>query len=130
MPTGSVILNKNQAAQKIERIAYQMWENNSKEKEIVIAGIAVRGYKLAEILAKKLEEVSELKVVLVKITVNKKEPISEEPSIDCDPKLIKNKSVIVVDDVLNSGRTLLYALTPFLKFPVKRLSVCTLLNRS
>ena len=56
--------------------------------------------------------------------------MEEEVKIDTDSKTLKNKSVIVVDDVLNSGRTLTYALGPFLEFPVKRLSVCTLLNRS
>ena len=127
---GTQILDKNQAARKIERMAYQIWENNSREKEIVIAGIDSRGYKLAGILAKKVEEISSAKVVLVKITVNKKEPINAEVVIDREEKELKNRVVIVVDDVLNSGRTLLYALTPFLNFEVKTLSVATLLNRS
>ena len=72
MPQGSLILNKDQAAKKIDRIAYQIWENNSKEKDIVLAGISVRGYKLAGILAKKLESISGLNVILVEIVVNKK----------------------------------------------------------
>jgi pyrimidine operon attenuation protein/uracil phosphoribosyltransferase len=127
---GTQILDKNQAARKIERMAYQIWENNSREKEIVIAGIDSRGYKLAGILSKKVEEISNVKVILVKITVNKKEPIHSTVVIDKEEKELKNKVVIVVDDVLNSGRTLLYALTPFLNFEVKTLSVATLLNRS
>lgn len=130
MPEGSLILNKKQSAQKIERMAFQIWENNSKEKEIVIAGIDKRGFQLAEILSEKVRSISDLKVSLVRITVNKKEPLKEEAKIDSDSKLIQNKVVIVVDDVLNSGRTLLHALTPFLRFPVKTLSVATLLNRS
>lgn len=130
MSKGSLILDKKKAAQKIDRIAHQIWENNSKEKEIVIAGIASRGYELAKILSKKVEEISGIKVNLVEIVINKKEPLSEEPRIDKDIKELKNRVVIVVDDVLNSGRTLLYALSVFLRFPVKTLSVATLLNRS
>jgi len=130
MKDGTQILNKEQAAQKIERMAYEIWENNSREKEIVIAGIAKRGYQLAGILAKKVEEISNLKVLLVEICVNKREPLKADPTIDKDPDDLKNKVVIVVDDVLNSGLTLLHALTPFLKFSVKTLSVATLLNRS
>ncbi len=71
-----------------------------------------------------------LKVLLVEICVNKKELLNAEPTIDKEPEELKNKAVIVVDDVLNSGRTLLYALNPFLYFPIKTLSVATLLNRS
>ncbi len=130
MKDGTQILNKEQAAQKIDRMAYEIWENNSKESEIVIAGIANRGYQLAGILANKVEEISNLNVLLVEICVNKRQPLVADPTIDKDSSQLENKVVIVVDDVLNSGRTLLYALTPFLKFSVKTLSVATLLNRS
>lgn len=130
MSKGSLILNKKQAAQKIDRIAHQIWESNSEEKEIVIAGIAERGYQLAKILAKKVESISGMKVILTKILVNKKEPINEVVILDKEAKELENKVVIVVDDVLNSGRTLLHALSAFLEFPVKTLSVATLLNRS
>ena len=130
MASGTQILSALQSAQKIDRMAYQIWENNSEEKTIVIAGIAARGYKLAGILAKKVEEISKLNVILVEIVVNKKEPLKEGPTIDKEINDLKNKPVIVVDDVLNSGRTLMHALTPFLQFDVKNLSVATLLNRS
>ncbi len=127
---GSQILNEKQAAQKIERMAFEIWENNSQEKEVVIAGIANRGFQLAGILAEKLSKISKLNVELVEICVNKKEPLKAEPTIDKDLNEMEGKVVIVVDDVLNSGRTLLHALSPFLKINVKTLSVATLLNRS
>lgn len=111
-------------------MAYQICENNSSEKEIVIAGISSRGYSLAGILARKITEISKLKVILAEIKIDKKDPIAGRPVVDVDEKEMKNKSIVVVDDVLNSGRTLIYSLVPFLNFPVKRLSVATLLNRS
>ena len=124
------ILNELQSSQKIERMAWQMLENNSLEKEIVLAGIAHRGYMLASIFKRKLEAISSVKVILVEVCVNKKSPHEKEVSIDVDPKKLEGKSVIVVDDVLNSGRTMLHALTPFIQFPVKSLSIACLLNRS
>ncbi|HAW51821.1 MAG TPA: phosphoribosyltransferase [Flavobacteriales bacterium] len=124
------ILDNHQSNQKIERIAWQILENNSEEKSIAIAGISSRGYELAKIIKKKLEKISDIKVNLVEICVNKKQPFSEEVTIDCEVKNLKNKVVIVVDDVLNSGRTMLFALTPFMKFDIKRLSIAVLLNRS
>jgi pyrimidine operon attenuation protein/uracil phosphoribosyltransferase len=124
------ILDNHQADQKIERIAWQILEKNSEEKSIAIAGIASRGYQLAKIIKRKLEKISDIEVNLVEINVNKKDPFSQEVSIDCQTKELKNKAVIVVDDVLNSGRTMLFSLAPFMKFDVKSLSIAVLLNRS
>ena len=124
------ILDSHQSDQKIERIAWQILENNSEEKIIALAGIADRGYQLASTIKKKLETISDIKVKLIEICINKRDPFSKDVSIDCKPKELENKVVIVVDDVLNSGRTMLFALTPFMKFDVKSLSIAVLLNRS
>lgn len=130
MKNGTLILNEEQAAMKIERMAWQILEKNSLEKEIVIAGIAKRGFKLAEILSEKLKEISKIRIKLVEIKVDKKNPYNKEPEINCEHKELENRSVIIVDDVLNSGRTMLFATLPFMDFPVKELSIAVLLNRS
>jgi pyrimidine operon attenuation protein/uracil phosphoribosyltransferase len=124
------ILDNHQSGQKIERIAWQILEKNSEEKSIAIAGIANRGYELAKIIKKKLESISDIKVKLVEICINKRQPFTQDVTIDCETKELKNKVVIVVDDVLNSGRTMLFSLAPFMKFDVKSLSIAVLLNRS
>ena len=111
-------------------MAFEILEKHPGEKKIILAGIANRGYKFAETLQKKLTELSKINIQLVEICVNKKDPFTSGPTIDCAEKDIKNHSVIVVDDVLNSGRTMLFALNPFLKMPIRRLSVAVLCNRS
>ena len=124
------ILNHIQSEQKIERMAYEILEKHPSENKIILAGIANRGYKLAGILVKKLNEISKKQVLLVEVCVNKRDPFFKTPTIDCSLEDIKNNSVVVVDDVLNSGRTLLFAMNPFINIPIRSLSVAVLCNRS
>lgn len=125
----TLILNNRQIQQRIDRIAYQIYENNYKEKEVIIAGIVKNGFLLAEKIAGKLKEISPIKVKLAEIKVNKKEPLSEKVKVSLSESELKNKVIIVVDDVLESGRTMMYGIEPFLKYPVKRLTTVVLVDR-
>jgi pyrimidine operon attenuation protein / uracil phosphoribosyltransferase len=126
----SLILNAAQIKQKIRRMAFEIYEHNFKEKSIVIAGIDGQGYVLAKLLAKETEAISELKITLVKVKIDKNEPQQTEVTLDCDLKEIKKKCVIIVDDVLNTGRTFAYSLKPFLNIDIKKLEIAVLVNRS
>ncbi len=123
------VLNQVQIQQKIDRMAYEILEDSIDEKEIIIAGIVARGYILAERLKLVLEKISNLKVKLVKITLNKDSNYLEA-STDADIESCKNKVIIVVDDVLNSGRTLAYGLGVFLNIPTKKVRTAVLIDRS
>ena len=126
---GDLILDESQIRQKLNRIAYQIFENNIKEKELVIAGIQGQGYILSEVMSKILKGISSLKIHSVKVSIDKKSPSVEGVGLDCEPKLLNNRSVILVDDVLNTGRTMAYSLVPFLNAKVKNLEVAVLVNR-
>jgi pyrimidine operon attenuation protein / uracil phosphoribosyltransferase len=126
----TLILDARQVKQKIRRMAYEMYENHSKDKSIVLAGIDGQGYALAKLLCKELEEVSPLKTFLVKVLLNKTEPQQDIVYLDCDTKEVRKKAIIVVDDVLNTGRTLAYSLKPFLEVEVKQIETAVLVNRS
>jgi len=125
----TIILNARQIQQRINRISYQIYENNYLEKAIVIAGIEKNGYVIAERIAEKLQSISSLKVKLAKILVNKKDPLSEKIKITVSEKDLKGMVVVVVDDVLESGRTMMYGIDPFLKHAVKRLATVVLIDR-
>lgn len=127
--TKTLVLDKKKVAQKIDRIAYEIYENNYDEKEIIMAGIDGNGYVLAEKLSKKLEELSPLKVRLVKITVDKEANVPTDVKCSLTDKDIKNKVIVLVDDVLNSGKTLIYASKYFLQAPLKRLRTVVLIDR-
>ncbi len=124
------ILNTTQIRQKLNRLAYQVYENNFNEKSLLIVGIEGNGYKVAASLAEKLKEISPIKIQLGKIKLDKDKPWDGDAKIDFDEKDFVNKTTILVDDVLNSGKTLIYAVKLFLDKPVKKLSTVIMVDRS
>ncbi len=127
MPT--IILDKVQINQKIRRMAYQIYEKNWETQEIILAGIENGGYLLAKRLENELKNISLFQIKLVKITLDKFQPVQSEVLIDIDIESLANKIIVLVDDVLNTGRTLVYSLRPFLKIPVVKLQTAVLINR-
>jgi pyrimidine operon attenuation protein/uracil phosphoribosyltransferase len=125
----TLILNSTQIQQKINRIAYEIYENNYDEKEIIIAGIAKNGFVLANHIAEVLQKISPIKTKLIEIVIDKKNPLSAEIKLGMSDKELQNKVIILVDDVLNSGRTLIFGAKPFLMMPVKRLTTVVLVDR-
>jgi pyrimidine operon attenuation protein/uracil phosphoribosyltransferase len=124
------ILDAAQVQQKLNRLAYEVYENNFEEKNLLIVGIEGNGFKVAANLADKLKEISKIKIKLSKIVINKEKPWDEEPDTDFSEKDYANKTVVLVDDVMNSGKTLIYAVKLFLDKPVKKLSTVVLVDRS
>ena len=125
----SIILTDQEIQHKIRRIAFQVYESNSKNKELIIAGISKNGFSLAQQLKKVLDEVSELKTTLCEVHINKENPL-KEITTSLDVNDYKNKSLVLVDDVLNSGTTLMYAIKHFLEVPLKQFKTAVLVNRN
>jgi pyrimidine operon attenuation protein / uracil phosphoribosyltransferase len=126
----SLILDAVQVTQKIRRMTYEIYEHNFKEKNIVIAGIEGPGYVLAKMLVKEIEQISPIKAKLVKVDLDKSAPQQTEVQLDCDVKSLQKKCIILVDDVLNTGRTFAYGMKPFLDIEVKKIEIAVLVNRS
>lgn len=126
----NLILTSSQVSQKIKRMAFEVYEHNIREKEVVFAGIEGQGYTLATLLAKELEGISDIKAKVVKVSIDKTAPLQSEIQLDAEPSAFKKKCIVVVDDVLNTGKTLAYAMKPFLGVEVKKIEVAVLVNRS
>jgi pyrimidine operon attenuation protein/uracil phosphoribosyltransferase len=124
------ILDAVQIDQKLNRIAYQIYETNFSEKEMLIVGIDGNGYKVAKEIFDRLQKISGIKLKLGKIKLDKEEPWKGKPAMDFDEKDHVNKNIIIVDDVLNSGKALMYAIRTFLDKPVKKLNTVVLVDRS
>lgn len=122
------ILDHATIQQKLNRIAYQLHEYNHKEKDIVFVAIEKQGRLLAERLVPLLAKISDINIVVMGLKTNKKSPL-ETPSLDGDSGILANKSVVLIDDVLNSGRTLMYAAKFVLNEPVKKLATVVLVDR-
>lgn len=123
-----LILDKNQIQQRINRIAYQILEDNLGEKEIVLAGIWDRGYKLSLRLQEVLLKISDFKIIMLRIDLDRLNS-KLVAHTDLDESHWKNKVVILVDDVLNSGKTLAYGLGVFLNTPHKKIRTVVLVDR-
>lgn len=123
------ILDHQAIQHKIRRMAYQIYESNAQEKEIIVAGVADNGYIFAERLAQSLLQIAPFKVTLCKVTMNKKNPLGTVKT-SLEASNYQNKAVILADDVLNSGTTLVYGVKHFLEVPLKRFKTAVLINRN
>ena len=130
MPNKTLILNNEQISQKINRISYQIFEDNHTEQEIIVVGIAKKGYLFAEKLAEQLNKISSIKITLAKLTIDKDAPVQNNPKLDIDTELLNDKVVIIADDVLNTGKALIYGVKYLLDFPIKKMSTAILVDRN
>ncbi len=123
------ILTAEQTKQKIRRLAFEIYEENFEEETIILAGIEGMGIILTKQLAKELEAISPLKITQICVRLDKLQPTQSEVVLDCEPSVFENKSIVLIDDVLNTGRTLAYSLRPFLKVRIKELHTAVLIDR-
>jgi len=130
MAKKSKILDIQGIDQKLKRLAWQVYEKNSSEKEIIVVGISERGSMLAKQLAAHIQEISKIKTKVAHLDLDKDNPYNKEVALNLEVKEYANKVVILVDDVLNSGKTLMYAAKHFLTTPLKRLAVMVLVDRN
>jgi pyrimidine operon attenuation protein/uracil phosphoribosyltransferase len=126
----NLIFDKRKLKQIIKRMAYEIYEQNYKERELVIAGVEDRGYTFAKLLVKDLSVFPDIKISLIKISLNKTAKIQPEVFVDIDLASLKNKSVVVADDVLNTGRALIFSLAPFLSIPLSSLKTAVIIDRN
>jgi pyrimidine operon attenuation protein / uracil phosphoribosyltransferase len=126
----TLILTALQIEQRITRIAWQIYEDNPKEKNIIIAGIAKSGFILAQRIADKIKEISPIRTNLIKVNLDKENPLSGKAEIEGEIEKFDDEVVILVDDVLNSGKTLMYGMKPFLEAKVRKIRTAVLVDRN
>jgi len=125
----NIILTQQEIDHKTKRIAYQIYETFPDDTEIVLAGIALNGYLFAQKLATEIEKISDIKVTLCEVKINKSQPLEPvETSLKAEE--YANKSLVLVDDVLNSGTTLIYGVKHFLDVPLKKFKTAVLVDRN
>lgn len=123
------ILSSEEINQKTRRIAHQIVEENYDEDELIFIGIQQNGFQYAEQLKKEVEAIDGTKVTLLALTLNKSKPLEGEIQLANGKLSLNNKSVIVVDDVANTGKTLYYALKPVMEFSPKKVQAAVLVDR-
>ena len=123
------ILDHREIKQKIKRLAIQMLEHNYNEEEIVLAGINNNGTAFAKILQQELEAITKIPVKLTRIRLNPADPVQQEISLEMSSTELNGRSVIIVDDVANTGRTIFYAFKPILNILPRKVEVAVLVDR-
>jgi pyrimidine operon attenuation protein / uracil phosphoribosyltransferase len=126
MPNKTFILHQNDIANKLTRLAYEIIEQNVGEKEIVLAGILPNGAVIATQLQQLITTIAAVKVTVVTIALNKKNP--DTVTVSPNNNLLQ-KTIIIIDDVSMTGKTILYALQPFLAFQPKKIQTLVLVER-
>lgn len=125
----SEVLNHKQIGQKITRMAFEIYERNIHSNGVVFAGITGMGTSLSRLLATELRRISPLSVEELEVFLDKKSVSTSE--IDLSAQLdLQGKTIILVDDVLNTGKTLVYAMKPFLDREIQKMEIAVLVNRS
>lgn len=124
------ILSREAAMRKLQRMAYEIAETNPDEHEIVLAGIKENGVILAHVLMEFLKPVFKGEIKMIEVDINKKHP--QQAQLHCGVELVSfdDKVIIIVDDVANSGKTLSYALKPFLNYYPSKIQTLVLVERS
>ena len=123
------ILNTDQIKKIVKRIDYQIQENNLEYSEIILIGVYKNGYILAEIIEKELKKISKSSVELFFIKINKENPM-DNIKLDCEKEYLNNKSIVLIDDVLHTGKTLIYCVKYLLDVSIKNFNTVVLIDRN
>jgi len=124
----TLVLDHIRILQKLRRIAYQIYEFNHNEKEVVLVAIENQGLLLANRILPILSDVADFKITLVSLKLDKKHPLGT-PALSEPGEILEGKAVVLIDDVLNSGRTLIYAAKHILNFNIRKLNTVVLVDR-
>lgn len=125
----NIILNNTEINYKLKRMAYQIYETFINTNEVVLAGISENGLLLANKVKDELDIISDLQIILCKVTLNKNN-VFDEIQISILEKDYKNKGVVIIDDVLHSGTTLIYCVKHFLNTPLLLCKTAVLIDRN
>jgi pyrimidine operon attenuation protein/uracil phosphoribosyltransferase len=123
----NMILSKASAEKKLRRMAMEILEQHHSSSELLLVGIRQNGWPIARKIQAFLKEDFTGNLQVAVLTIDKKSPsgIQLEPAVSCS-----GKTVILVDDVANSGRTILYALKPLLDAYPEKIQTLALVART
>ena len=125
----NIILIHEEIEHKTQRIAYQIYETFGDDEELIIAGISKNGFILAENILKKISKIMATKITICEVFIDKQNPLN--PVTTSIPKEIyTDKNLVLIDDVLNSGTTLIYGVKHFLDVPIKKFKTAVLVDRN
>jgi len=128
LDSSKIILKSSDISYTVRRIAYQILETNLEEESIILAGVYKNGSVFADRIKSELKKISPVKIELIEINIDKK---NQQSGIKVTENIVfKNKSIVVIDDVLNTGKTLIHSTNYFLSKGLKKIQTAVLVNRN
>lgn len=136
METKAIIMDESAINRAITRIAHEILEKNKGTEDLVLVGIKTRGVPFAQRIAEKIKEIENKEVIvqILDITLYRDDlteiyckPLVNSEEFNCD---INNKTVVLVDDVIFTGRTVRAALDALIdKGRPKKIQLAILIDR-
>ncbi len=123
------ILNQRQIRQKIKRLAIEILENNYEAPEIYLLGINNRGYSFAQMLLEELNHITRIPIILTRLRLDPAAPLESSIQLEMDASHLENKTILIVDDVANTGRTIFYAFKTILDILPNKVQIAVLVDR-
>lgn len=123
------ILDHKKILQKIKRLAIEILENNYDEPEIILIGINNRGLQIATLIMEELKQLTASAITLTRIRLSPAAPLQSEIVLEMPVQELHQKTIIMVDDVANTGRTMFYACKPLMEILPKKLETAVLVDR-
>ncbi|MCC6724682.1 MAG: phosphoribosyltransferase, partial [Saprospiraceae bacterium] len=124
------VLDDRKIRQKIRRLAIEIVEHNYDEQALILAGINNRGMAFAKLLVAELQGIAKQQIYLTQLRLNPADPLATPVTVGMPIEDLRDKVVIVVDDVANTGRTIFYACKPILETLPKKVEVAVLVDRT
>lgn len=124
------ILNHRQIEQKIKRLAIEIMEHNTEERELIVAGINNNGMRFAQLIVDELRQLATSPIHLTRIRLNPADPLAQPIEVEMPVAEMAHRPILVVDDVANTGRTIFYACRPLLDILPKKIEVAVLVDRT
>ncbi|RLD17736.1 MAG: bifunctional pyr operon transcriptional regulator/uracil phosphoribosyltransferase PyrR [Caldiserica bacterium] len=132
----NIISDKNEISRIIKRLSAEILEDLKGSKDLVLIGIRTKGVYIAKRIRKEIEKQEKRKVPLgiLDITLYRDDieritehPKAKETIIDFN---IENKDIVLVDDVIWTGRTVRAAIDEIMDFGrPRRIKLCVLVDR-
>lgn len=124
------IIPHKQVKQKIKRLAIEILERNFDQKVIHLMGINNNGFRFAKLIQKEMQSMGDAEIRLINVRLNAARPLDEDITLSVDVDSLAGKTIILVDDVANSGRTLFYATKPLMEILPGKLEAAVLVDRT
>ena len=127
----SIILTEDKIFRILRRISTQIIENNHEVLRLFLVGINGQGFQMATLFKNQLQLIKpDLNCQLAELIIDKKDPVSSQIKLSIDLKELERETVILVDDVLNTGKTQAYSISYLLQVAISKLETAILIDRS